>query len=126
MTVSQRKCPKCGALHDSTEAACPYCGYIHEAGAEKRFFRNLEQTRRELDQVDDQAREAYRREILVRSRGILKRVLIIGGILAAVILFFVLAERALFRDDRDYSKEMVWQHEHFPEFDALLDPRLSS
>ena len=116
-----RQCPKCGALYDREEARCPYCGFIHEAGAEKKFLRKLESTRRELDLVDDQAREDYKEELRRSSRRTGKRVLLIAGILALLAGAFFLWERSLFRDDRDYAQEMVWQHEHFPELDRLYE-----
>ena len=43
------------------------------------------------------------------------------GILALLAGAFFLWERSVFRDDRDYAQEMVWQHEHFPELDRLYE-----
>ena len=123
VSETERMCPKCGAVYPKTEPKCPYCGYIHEEGAERKFFHGLERTRRTLDGVDDAARQDYRAEIRKNSRAVVKRVLIAAAILAAVIGLFAFAENRMFRDDRDYVQEMVWQHEHFPELDRLYEEK---
>ena len=120
---TERTCPKCGALYPKTEPKCPYCGYIHEEGAERKFFRGLEGTRQTLDRVDDAVRQDYRAEMRKNSGAIAKRVLIAAAILAAVIGLFAFTEYRVFRDDRDYVQEMVWQHEHFPELDHLYEEK---
>ena len=121
--VTERICPKCGAAYPETEPKCPYCGYIHETGAERKFFGKLEETRRTLDRVDDEAREEYYREIRKSSGAAAKRILIAAVILAAAVGLFALSEHYMFREDRDYSREMVWQHEHFPELDRLYEEK---
>lgn len=120
-TEAGRKCPKCGAVYIWTEAKCPYCGYIHETGAEQKFFRKLEDTRQRLDRVDDAVREDYRDEIRKNSRAIIKRVIIVAAVIAGIAGLFAWSEYRLFHDSRDYSKEMVWEHEHFPELDSLYE-----
>ena len=117
----ERICPKCGAVYAVTEAKCPYCGYIHEEGAERKFFGKLEETRRTLDRGDEEARAEYHAEFRKNSGAAAKRILIGAAILAGIVGLFVYSEHAMFRDDRDYSKEMVWQHEHFPELDRLYE-----
>lgn len=119
----ERICPKCGAVYPVTDAKCPYCGYIHEEGAERKFFGKLEETRRTLDRVDEEVRAEYHTEFRKNSGAVAKRILIAAAILAGIVGLFVYSERAMFRDDRDYSKEMVWQHEHFPELDRLYEKK---
>lgn len=118
---TERVCPKCGAAYSLSEPRCPYCGYIHETGAERKFFRRLEKTRQDLDMVDEEARAEYHREMRKNSGAAVKRILIAAAILAAIAGLFALTERYRFRDDRDYSREIVWQHEHFPELDRLYE-----
>ncbi len=116
-------CPKCGAEYDPSNAKCPYCGYIHEEGAEKKFLNDLEQKRQELDKVDDQARLDYKNEWKRDGKSVLRRILIVAAVLAALIILAVVVQKANdpFGDDRDYVQEMVWQNEHFPEFDKLYE-----
>ncbi len=114
-------CPNCGAAFDPREPKCPFCGYIYAQGAERKFMRDLEATRQELDHVDDEARENYKAEWKKSGLSVTKKVLIVllaVGILAGA---FALAEYRSYQDKRDYAKEMVWQHEHFPELDELYE-----
>ncbi len=115
-------CSNCGAPIAQNMPKCPYCGHIHEEGAERQFMQDLETTRRKLDQVDDEARAAYRQEWKKNSLSITKKVVIALVIIGGIVGLFALSEYMLFRDDKqDYAQEMVWQHEHFPELDALYE-----
>ena len=118
-TGKQVSCPECGAVFDAAETRCPYCGHIHEKGAERAFFAKLEEKREQLDRVDDAAREDYKEEWKRGSRSVLKRVLIAGAVLLLLVVVFLKQQNDLWDEDRDYAQEMVWQHEHFPEFDRL-------
>ena len=45
------ECTNCGAVFDAGEPKCPYCGHINPMGAEAKFLRDLEKTRKELNQI---------------------------------------------------------------------------
>ena len=124
MTQQQTEhfCSNCGAPVALNMPKCPYCGHIYEEGAERQFMQELEATRQKLDRVDDEARAGYRQEWKKTSVSVVKKVVIALVIIGAVAGLFVLSEWMLFHDGKkDYAQEMVWQHEHFPELDALYE-----
>lgn len=125
MSIKQMKqieCPNCGAVFDAKETRCPYCTYINPEGAEAKYLRDLENRRRELDSVDDQVRSGYRGEIRKGTRTALKIVLITALVLAILVGAWFISENRLFNNDRDdYAAELVWEHEHFPEYDILFE-----
>ena len=89
--MKQTECPNCGAVFDAKETRCPYCSYINPEGAEAKYLKDLEDSRRNLDAVDDQVRSGYRKEIRKGAGTALKTVLIIALILAVVIGGFIYA-----------------------------------
>ncbi len=119
--MKQTECPNCGAVFDAKETRCPYCSYINPEGAEAKYLKDLEDSRRNLDAVDDQVRSGYRKEIRKGAGTALKTVLIIALILAVVIGGFIYAEHRLYDDDReDYAAELAWEHQRFPQYDGML------
>ena len=50
--MKEIECPNCGAVFEAKEPKCPYCGHINPMGAEAKFLRDLEKTRKDMDQVD--------------------------------------------------------------------------
>ena len=115
-------CPDCGARFPRTETRCPYCGKICEEGAERSFLQDLEETRRKLDRVDDQARADYKNEWISHGRSVGKKLLILLAVFAVLAAAaFVALHDPGGGTDGDYAQEMIWQHEHFPEFDALYE-----
>jgi hypothetical protein len=121
LNMKQTECPNCGAVFDAKETRCPYCSYINPEGAEAKYLKDLEDSRRNLDAVDDQVRSGYRKEIRKGAGTALKTVLIIALILAVVIGGFIYAEHRLYDDDReDYAAELAWEHQRFPQYDGML------
>lgn len=116
-------CPNCGASFEAKEPKCPYCGHINPGGAEAKFLRDLEGTRKKLDKVDDEAREAYGGEIKRGARSALKTVIIATIVILVIIGGFFVLEKTVFNyDDRgNYAEEMAWEHEAFAEYDELFE-----
>ena len=120
--IEQVECPNCGAVFAVEETRCPYCAYINPEGAEAKYLKELENRRQALDRVDDQVRSGYRSEIQSGTRTALKTVLITALVLAALVGAWFVSENRLFHNDRDdYTAELVWEHEHFPEYDILFE-----
>ena len=116
------RCPRCGGEYDPSLAKCPYCGCINEKGAEQKFLKDLEQKRQELDKVDDKARQDYKNEWKRSGKSVLRRILIIGAVMAVLVIALLIIHKVTDqREERDYVQEMVWQHEHFPELDRLYE-----
>ncbi len=117
------ECPNCGAHFAAREDKCPYCGYINPMGAEAKFMRDLETTRKELDAVDDEAREDYKSEMKKGARSVAKTIVIVFIILGVLIGGIVALEKTVFSYDYkgNYADEIVWQHTTFAEYDELLD-----
>ena len=120
--MKETECPNCGAVFAAQEASCPYCGAFNPAGAEAKFLRDLEKTRRDLDNVDEEARASYAGEI---KKGAGSAARIVAIVLAAILVLaggFLLLEKTVFSSDkRNYAEELAWEHRRFAEYDALFD-----
>ena len=114
--------PNCGAAFEAREDKCPYCGHINPMGAEAKFLRELEDKRKDLDNVDEEAREAYKEEIKKGAGSAFKPVIVVLLVIALLIGFFVLMDKIIFNPDRGGSvaDEIVWEHEAFAEYDELF------
>ena len=116
-------CPNCGAAFEAKEPKCPYCGHINPMGAEAKFLRDLEGTRKELDRVDDEAREAYGAEIKKGAGSAVKAVIIAAIIIALLVGGYLFMENRMFYYGfkGDYAKELAWEHERFAEYDVMFE-----
>ncbi len=120
--MKETECPNCGAVFEAKEPKCPYCGHINPMGAEAKFLRDLEKTRKELDNVDDEARAAYGGEIKKGAKSTLKTVMIVAIVIAVLVGGFFILEKTVFNYDYkgNYAEELAWEHEAFAEYDELL------
>ena len=121
--MKEIECPNCGAMFSAGEPECPYCGHINPMGAEAKFLRDLEKTRKELDDVDDEARAAYGGEIKKGAKSTLKTVMIVAVIIAILVGGFFILEKTVFNYDYkgNYADELAWEHEAFAEYDELFE-----
>jgi len=120
--MKEIECPNCGANFDAGEPKCPYCGHINPMGAEAKFLRDLEKTRKDMDQVDDEVKRAFGREIKKGAKStvrIIAVIVIIAAILAGVI--HVLNNTMFYYGFKgNYADELAWEHEAFAEYDELF------
>ena len=107
--MKEIECPNCGAVFEAKEPKCPYCGHINPMGAEAKFLRDLEKTRKDMDQVDDEARKAYGTEIKKGAKSTAKTVLIVGLTVLLIIGGFILLEKTVFNYDYK-GKRMQTNH----------------
>lgn len=77
-------CSNCGGSFNENEAKCPYCGALNAEGAEKEYMGKLEKVRKDLDNVDEEAVVAYKKEVKTFFSVFLITVFI-AGIIAACI-----------------------------------------
>lgn len=112
-------CPNCGAIFDAALDRCPHCLYINPEGAEEKFMGDLEQTRANLDLVDDEARHAFADEMKKGGASTVKRIVIVAVVLVLLLGLVYLVEERPFQKEDDYVSELIWQEEHFPELDDL-------
>ena len=120
--MKEIECPNCGASFSAEDTRCPYCGYINPEGAEAKYLNDLDEKRRDLDQVDDTARTGYFNEIKKGSRTALKIVIITAVIIAVLVGIWAVAERGLLNRGRDdYAEELVWEHSRFEEYDLMFE-----
>lgn len=121
--MKEIECPNCGAVYEAGEAKCPYCGHIDPMGAEAKFLRDLEGTRKKLDSVDDEAKQAYSGEIKKGARSTVKVILIVAIVIAILVgVVHVLNNTMFYYGFKgDYQKELAWEHERFLEYDVMLD-----
>lgn len=119
------KCPNCGATMDINEPKCPHCGYINETGAEAQYMDKLDDVRKRLDNVDEEAAAGYGKNYLK----IVKTIAITMAVLIVLALGYLALSRYIeskIRDNGnatgdDLLKEMSWQRENFPKYDELYE-----
>ena len=123
--MSQIKCPNCGATFEVREDKCPFCGYINPGGAEAKFLRDLEETRKKLDVVDDEARDAYKSEMISGGKKTLKTVIIVAAVILLLVGGIMLAEKILYSTGPEIpvAEELAWEHEAFAEYDELYNAK---
>ena len=123
--MKEIECPNCGAVFAAGEAKCPYCGHINPMGAEAKFLRDLEKTRKDLDNVDEEAKEDYKTEIKRGAKSTVKTIVIVFIVLGLLIGGFVLMEKIMLGDydKKDYAEELAWQHTAFVEYDQLFEDK---
>ena len=123
--MKEIECPNCGAVFESKEPKCPYCGHINPSGAEAKFLRDLEKTRKNLDGVDEEAKAAYGGEIKKGAKSALKTVAIVAIVIAVLIGGFFILDKTLFNYDYkgNYAEELAWEHEAFEEYDELFEAK---
>ena len=115
-------CPNCGASFDIHEPRCPYCDHINPAGAEEHYMQELEQTRQELDRVDELAGDELHAQVKSDARRTVKRILIAAAVVLLLAgLFYWIENRPYARDYDLTEQELVWQREHFTEWDRLYE-----
>lgn len=118
--MKEIKCPNCGSTFEAREAKCPYCGYINPMGAEAKYLRELEETRMELDQVDDEARTSYKEELKGGAGFAVKRIIAIVIVIALIVGAFLLVQHMMERGEREnYQEELLWEQENFAVYDEL-------
>ena len=121
--MSQIKCPNCGATFEVSEDKCPYCGYINPGGAEAKFLRDLEKTRKKLDEVDDEARNEYKNEMKNSGKRAAKIVITVALIILLIIGGGTVISKVIFGDRHEIpvAEEIAWEHETFAEYDELFE-----
>jgi len=122
--MKEIECPNCGAVFEAREDKCPYCGHINPMGAEAKFLRDLEGTRKELDNVDEEAQDEYKSEIKKGAKSAAKTVIIIGLVIALIVGVFIYIDNRTFGDQYDdYAAELAWEHDAFVEYDELYEAK---
>lgn len=121
--MSQIKCPNCGAVFEVREDKCPYCGYINLGGAEAKFLRDLEETRKKLDVVDDEARQEYKDEMKAGGKHVVKLIMIVCVVILVLVGVFLGVDKLTTGRDREIpvAEEMAWEHTAFQEYDELFE-----
>lgn len=124
-------CKNCGAHFDDNLPKCPYCGEFHYAGAQKEYMEKLEGMKEDLDDLHETVPEMYAGELKKQAKHVKKIVLIILGILAALVLFFVASTFLLDHlGARDEKEVLLFTKEAFPiadeyyeagDYDGLLE-----
>lgn len=119
-------CPNCGGHVEEHTDKCPYCGFINPKGAEEKYMRDLEDVRKRLDAVDEEAAKEY-------SKGMGKGLKIVFITLAAalIILLILLGLRGLVyliqekryrgQSPENTLAQMQWERDNFPKYDELYE-----
>ena len=115
-------CKNCGAHFEDNLPKCPYCGEFHYAGAQKEYMGKLEDLKEGLDDLHETIPEMYANELKSQAKKVRKIVLIIGGILAALVLFFLISTFAFDSiGSRDEKEVLLFTKEAFPIADEYYE-----
>ena len=118
MQTKEIICPTCGGRFEENAKACPFCGTMYLPGAQEAYRQRLADMQEDLEDLSDAGSEHARVAAGHVSKKILRTVLISLIVLAAIILFAVIAAR---RDRQDVRAEYEWQQTHFPEMETLYE-----
>ncbi len=110
------KCPTCGADFDESLANCPYCGTMHYPAAEADYMDQMEDIREQVDNLQDLPRQETRKHLKSRGR-LIRRFLILIGVIAAVAVFFY--TRNARKNAEETEADYLWIREHVSELDSL-------
>ena len=91
MSDKKIQCPGCGASVDAGESKCPHCGALLYEGAEKEYFEEMEDIRKNLEETSDDCEETF--EAAVGSG--LKTVFITIGVVICLAVILVLLVNGL-------------------------------
>ena len=93
MQKKQIYCTQCGAVIPPGEARCQYCGSSYAPEAEKEYMRRLDQVRRDLEKVGNVGAETSRTESGRVRRRVLRILVTILVLSAAVYGLFLYQQR---------------------------------
>lgn len=113
-------CPSCGAEYADWARVCPYCGTVNENADERAYLDHMDQLRKRLDNVDEEAESSY----LSGVKGVTGKVLRLAGIavLAALAVAAAVTGFLKVRDlrwEREEAMQKEWESEAFPVLDEL-------
>ena len=118
MQKKQIYCTQCGAVIPPGEARCQYCGSSYAPEAENEYMRRLDQVRRDLEKVGNVGAETSRTESGRVRRRVLRILVTILVLSAAVYGLFLYQQR---RGNIDRRREYAWRAENLPELDRLYE-----
>jgi len=124
--LKQYICQNCGAGITVEDAKCPYCEGFNYEGAERKYFKDLNQIKEDLkQQLEEIPTESYRKEVSVQISKILKTLLIciiIAIVLYGIIsLLFSLKERINRSNLAEPMEQLIWDRENFPKLDEWYE-----
>ena len=110
--VEKQICPSCGASFDAHLETCPFCGFVNETADEKKFYNDLDASKKDLREMVDIPEEKATREVRRASR-LIAIVLIVLGVLALAIFLLVRAVSPG-QYHRDEEADYLWLQENIP------------
>lgn len=115
-------CPSCGGEYADWAQKCPYCNSVNEYADEQLYMAHLEEVRRRLDQVDEEAEASYQRSIRKPVKKVFLIILLLT--IASVFIFFSLVRlfQKLSRQSEDHMiAEQIWGQENFDRLEDLYE-----
>ncbi len=122
------KCPNCGADINPMTDKCPFCGFINPEGAEQKYMDNLEDVRKQLDVVDEEAADEYKKGIgqsVKVARNTVIVIVCLAALIGAIVLIHHMYRTFLYEkvykigEVKDTPEELAWQRSFFEELDGL-------
>lgn len=130
----QQNCRNCGAIISVDVHKCPYCGGFSYEGAKKKYFKDLNNIKDNLVQLEEVPVESYKKEASIQIKKIIKTAIICLVIVAifygARILSSKLEDWKYSFNLADAKDQLLWEHENLPildewyeagEYDKLVD-----
>ena len=111
-------CPSCGAKIEHTMEKCPYCDNMNLPGAELAYMEKLEDMKEDLAELENvpeqEAKKAFRKQG--------RKLLLIGGILAALVVGILSIGTFLeHRDEMEHREQILWLREYGMQWDEWYE-----
>lgn len=123
--LKQHICENCGASISITDAKCPYCEGFNYEGAKRKYFKDLNQIKEDLKQIEEIPTESYKKEVSVQIRKIIKTSLICTIIIIVlygiISLFISLKNRTNRINMAEPMEQLLWDRENFPKLDEWYE-----
>lgn len=118
-------CKNCGAIISVNDHKCPYCDGFNYVGAKKKYFRDLNHIKDNLEELEEIPNDSYKKETSFQIRRIVKTllicVLITALIYAAISLFTKWEDSKYSLNQADPKDQLLWDRKNFPILDEWYE-----
>jgi len=119
-------CKNCGATISSKVHKCPYCGGINYIGARKKYFKDLNKIKDNLEDLDDIPVEKFKKETSTQVKRIIKIIIISSIIIGLIYGVTTLISRWKDKQYDDFNMaqpkdQLMWERNNFPKLNEWYE-----